>query len=125
MILDAQTLQSTVGALAAEVQTLTGGSVELAWVDQGYTGVEPAEAAADHGVTLEVVQTAGEPARLRAVAPPVGGSLWRMNGASPGRHGSGGSCTISSVCLRQWWACTSSRSRVSCSRSSFEFQNRL
>ena len=30
--------------------------VELAYVDQGYTGTEPAEAAADHGIQLEVVK---------------------------------------------------------------------
>jgi transposase len=47
--------RAQVGTLAAEVQALTGGTIELAWVDQGYTGAEPAAVAADHGVTLEVV----------------------------------------------------------------------
>jgi transposase len=38
------------------MQKVTGGSVELAWVDQGYTGDEPAEAAAREGIQLEVVK---------------------------------------------------------------------
>ena len=45
-----------VGALAAAVQAATGDSVELAYVDQGYTGDEPAAAAAAHGIRLEVVK---------------------------------------------------------------------
>ena len=43
-------------ALAEEVQEITGSSVELAYVDQGYTGAEVAEAAAEHGIRLEVVK---------------------------------------------------------------------
>ena len=38
------------------MQEATGHSVEVAWVDQGYTGQEPAEAADAHGVRLEVVK---------------------------------------------------------------------
>ena len=45
-----------VAALAAEVQAVTGGSVELAYVDQGYTGEDVAAAAAAAGITLEVVK---------------------------------------------------------------------
>lgn len=45
-----------VAALAAAVQAATGDSVELAWVDQGYTGPQPAEDAARHGIRLEVVK---------------------------------------------------------------------
>jgi transposase len=45
-----------VAVLAEEVQAVTGGSVELAYVDQGYTGEEPATAAAAHGIRLEVVK---------------------------------------------------------------------
>ena len=37
-------------------QQVTGQSVELAYVDQGYTGEEPAEAAATQGIQLEVVR---------------------------------------------------------------------
>jgi len=42
-------------ALAEEVQAVTGNHVEVAFVDQGYTGEEPAEAAAEHGIELVVV----------------------------------------------------------------------
>lgn len=42
--------------LAAQVQDVTGQSVELAYVDQGYTGEQPAEDAAQHGIQLEVIK---------------------------------------------------------------------
>lgn len=42
--------------LAQDTQEVTGESVELAWVDQGYTGEKPARAAAREGVVLEVVK---------------------------------------------------------------------
>lgn len=42
--------------LAQEVQQITGDSVELAYVDQGYTGDKPAQAAASKGIKLEVVK---------------------------------------------------------------------
>ena len=46
-----------VGELAAAVQEATGESVELAYVDQGYTGEQrPAEEAEAHGMRLEVVK---------------------------------------------------------------------
>jgi transposase len=45
-----------VAALADQVQAVTGEHVELAWVDQGYTGDAPTEAAAAHGIQLEVVR---------------------------------------------------------------------
>lgn len=45
-----------VHALAAEVQAVTGETVELAYVDQGYTGERAATAAAAHGIELEVVK---------------------------------------------------------------------
>jgi len=45
-----------VGALADAVQEATGSSVELAWVDQGYTGDGPAEAAEARGIELAVVR---------------------------------------------------------------------
>jgi transposase len=48
--------RSQVAALAEEVQEITGQSVKLAFVDQGYTGAETAEAAAEHGIQLEVVK---------------------------------------------------------------------
>jgi|SRR5580698_6281666 transposase len=48
--------RAQVKQLAKEVQKVTGKSVELAFVDQGYTGEKPAEDAAKHGIQLEVVK---------------------------------------------------------------------
>jgi transposase len=48
--------RAQVGLLAAAVQEATGASVELAWVDQGYAGPEPAADAAAYGIRLEVVK---------------------------------------------------------------------
>ena len=45
-----------VAALAARVQEVTGEHVELAYVDQGYTGEAAASAAAQQGIALEVVK---------------------------------------------------------------------
>ncbi len=38
------------------MQAATGESVEVAFVDQGYTGEKPAAAAREHGIELEVVK---------------------------------------------------------------------
>jgi transposase len=48
--------RTQVGALAQGVEQATGQAVELAFVDQGYTGDAAAQAAADHGIRLEVVK---------------------------------------------------------------------
>jgi transposase len=48
--------RAQVAELAALVQEVTGQTVELAYVDQGYTGDEPAEAAAAQGIQLEVIK---------------------------------------------------------------------
>lgn len=48
--------RAQVERLAAAVQEATGEHVELAYVDQGYTGAQPAQAAAAHGLRLEVVK---------------------------------------------------------------------
>lgn len=50
--------RAQVAELAAAVREATGASVELAYVDQGYTGSEPAEAAEAAGIKLEVVKHA-------------------------------------------------------------------
>ena len=42
--------------LAADVRAATGESVELAFVDQGYTGDQPAADAVTHGIELSVVK---------------------------------------------------------------------
>ncbi len=48
--------RAQVGELARMVQETTGQSVELAFVDQGYTGDVPAEEARQHGMQLEVIK---------------------------------------------------------------------
>lgn len=48
--------RAEVSRLAAAVQDVTGESVTLAYVDQGYTGEAPAEAARKQGIALEVVK---------------------------------------------------------------------
>jgi transposase len=48
--------RAQVEQLAQQVQAATGQSVELAYVDQGYTGQQPEQAAAEHGIRLEVVK---------------------------------------------------------------------
>jgi transposase len=48
--------RTQVERLAAAVQEATGQTVEVAFVDQGYTGAEPAQDAAAHGIRLEVVK---------------------------------------------------------------------
>jgi transposase len=48
--------RAQVGELARQVQEITGERVELAYVDQGYTGQAAEEAAAEHGIQLEVVK---------------------------------------------------------------------
>jgi transposase len=48
--------RAQVAQMAAAVQELTGQTVELAYVDAGYTGEKAAAAAAKHGIRLEVVK---------------------------------------------------------------------
>jgi transposase len=68
-----------VGELAETVQEATGESVELAHVDQGYTGERPATDAETHGMRLEVVKH--EEAKRGFVLLPrrlCGGAGFRM-----------------------------------------------
>jgi transposase len=48
--------RAQVERLAEEVQQITGHTVELAYVDQGYTGQAAADAAQKHGIQLEVIK---------------------------------------------------------------------
>jgi transposase len=48
--------RSQVSRLAAKVQEVTGDSVEIAFVDQGYTGPQAAQEAQAHHMQLEVVK---------------------------------------------------------------------
>jgi len=51
--------RAQVAELAAAVQAATGETVEVAFVDQGYTGEQAANDAAAHGIRLEVVRLPG------------------------------------------------------------------
>ena len=48
--------RAEVAHLAEAVQHITGQSVETAFVDQGYTGAATSDAAAQHGIRLDVVK---------------------------------------------------------------------
>ncbi len=48
--------RAQVAALAQAVQATTGQNVQVAFVDQGYTGEQPAAEALQHGLRLEVVK---------------------------------------------------------------------
>ena len=48
--------RTQVADLAQAVPAATGGNVQLAYVDQGYTGEQPAADATHHGLQLEVVK---------------------------------------------------------------------
>lgn len=48
--------RAQVSQLCEQVQEVTGETVEVAFVDQGYTGEQAAEDAAMHGILLEVVK---------------------------------------------------------------------
>jgi transposase len=48
--------RTQVSKLAGQVQEITGEHVEIAYVDQGYTGETAAQAAEQHGIALEVVK---------------------------------------------------------------------
>ena len=48
--------RAEVGRIAKAIQVATDDSVDIAFVDQGYTGDRPAAAAKAHGIALEVVK---------------------------------------------------------------------
>ncbi len=48
--------RAQVAQLAEQLQQVTGESVQVAFVDQGYTGDDAAQAAAEHGIDLVVVK---------------------------------------------------------------------
>ena len=48
--------RAQVQELAQQVQQITGETVEIAFVDQGYTGEQPASDAADEGIQLGLVK---------------------------------------------------------------------
>lgn len=48
--------RTQVAALAEQIQEVTGESIDVAFVDQGYTGQQAADDAAEQGIRLEVVK---------------------------------------------------------------------
>ena len=65
--------------LSEEIQQATGENVELAYVDQGYTGERASGFAAEHGIRLQAGQARGGQTRLRALAKEMGcGARFRM-----------------------------------------------
>ena len=66
--------------LAADIQDATGDSVELAYVDQGYTGEVVAEAAQAEGIALHVVKL---PEAKRGFAALGGGAVVRLGNMLP------------------------------------------
>ena len=48
--------RAQVGLLTQQVQQITRNSVEIAFVDQGYTGEQPQQEAAEQGIQLEVIK---------------------------------------------------------------------
>jgi transposase len=72
--------RAQVGELAEAVQEVTGGTVELAYVDAGYTGDQPAKAAHVQGIRLEVVKLEDGQARVCLAATPMGrGAEFRLD----------------------------------------------
>ena len=58
--------------LAEAVQQITGEHVELAYVDQGYTGAAAQQAAASHGIELAVVKHTQAKRGFVLLPPPLG-----------------------------------------------------
>jgi transposase len=96
--------RAQVEKLAAKVQEVTGNSVEVAFVDQGYTGDEAAAAAERHGIRLEVT-SCRPPSMASCCCRGVG---W-WSATSPARPASVAWRATTSVWPRRWSVCTSSR----------------
>ncbi|WP_371126662.1 hypothetical protein [Bosea sp. (in: a-proteobacteria)] len=48
--------RAEVGRMIKAIQVATGDSVEIAFVDQGYTGDRPKQAATEHGIEPDVIK---------------------------------------------------------------------
>ncbi len=97
------------GELARVVQEVTGQSVELAFVDQGYTGDVLAQKAKAHGIQLEVIKL--PQAKRGFVLLP---RRWVWNAPLPGWHAFGGWLAIMSGFLLPLQVFISSPLLVSC-----------
>jgi len=85
--------------LAEAVREATGEAVELAYVEQRYTGEKPAGAAEEHGIRLEVVKR--PEAKRGFVLLPRG---WVVERDLRGRRAFGGWSRMTSGCLPRWRA---------------------
>jgi transposase len=115
--------RAQVRSLAQEIQHVAGETVKLAFVDQGYTGKAPAEAAQEAGIELHVVKLPG-PRRASCYCRAAG---W-WSAALAGSIGSGAWRATTSVCQKHSPACTLSSSPSSCSvmrPPSFKVHNTL
>lgn len=90
--------RAQVAELAERVQAETGESVEIAFVDQGYTGENAADAAEEHGIKLEVVKL--PTAKKGFVLLPR--RSCRRARVSAGCLASGDWRVITSDCLKLW-----------------------
>ena len=97
--------RAQVRRLARRLQAATGDTVQLAFVDQGYTGEAPAQEAARQGIQLEVVKL---PYVKRASCCCRADGSW--SAASPGRRVSAGWPATMNDCLRRWLGFISWRS---------------
>jgi transposase len=80
--------RAQVADLAQEVQAATNEKVEMAFVDQGYTGKEPAEETARQGIRLVVVKTRRSQARLCPLTQALGRRTFLCLGGSLSTAGS-------------------------------------
>ncbi len=105
--------RAEVSRIAKDIQSATGQSVEVAFVDQGYTGHRAAAAAAEHGIALEVIK----------LSEANGASFCSQDDGwssdpSRGPRASEDSSRTTNDPLKPLPTCISSLSHVSCSKMS-------
>ncbi len=69
--------------LSVKLQEVTKQKLQLAYVDQGYTGESAAEAAPQHGIKLEVVKLSEDSAALCSCHAVCGGTILRVSRSLP------------------------------------------
>ena len=78
--------RAEVARIAEAVQDISAQTAEVAFVDQGYTGEAAAEAAAEHGIRLEVVKLPEAKNAALFAASAVGGQRsfgWAAGSENP------------------------------------------
>ena len=94
-----------VAFLSEAVQEATGESVEIVFVDRGYTGDDPDADAASYGIQPVVVSL---PDAKKGFVPCRGAGPW--SGRTAGWRGSAAWLGITSASARLWRGCTTSHS---------------